>query len=654
MTDSTLSLFCCLDDFAKLFEEWARHHLLPSARQRRRGGKLCLGEMLFILVMFHISAYKDFKHFRLDGIRQAYRDCLGTLPSCGRFVGLMPPLLLHDFRGEATGIAFADSTRLAVCRRSDRKPLEAMTAALQGKVFADQGYLPTALQQRLWQRGLHLVTGIGRNMKNDLMPLLDKLLLRKRFIMETLFEVLKSTMGLEHSRHRSPIHALVHMVSCLAASTLAQPKVNMGNIPMPDPLPSIPSSSSPYPELGLQQPPGGDLCATAAASAMVELLPLPPDENLRLRHGAYQRSTRSSTRIEGNPLDDEAVRLAVASSDRTGGKAEQEVRNYWRALDMVEDWSQSRQPLSEAWIQQLHAVVIVRGRGRRRQRTPYRSTDVSVVDNLTRRIDYAPPSPDDVPALMGQLCQWWQGSEHLPAVVRAALLSHRFISIHPFDDGNGRCGRLLATASLWRCGYDFRGFLSIEEWFSRDREAYYAALQLGCPINFYDGRHDPDHSPWLVFFTGVVCHAAAALAQQARKLQARQEPTDPHLWEALDRRSQQLLTRLRARVAAGQADAQLFKPGDLEGWFAISSTTAQEWLRSWEREGFLRPAREGQRIRTWRLAQPWAGWVLSQPEQRESDNRKQGFYQPPGGPISPHGRTAPPIRQLNLHTFHLF
>ena len=360
-----------------------------------------------------------------------------------------------------------------------------------------------------------------------------------------------------------------------------------------------------------------DLCATAAARAVVEFLPLPPDENLRLRHGAYQRSTCSSTRIEGNPLDDEAVRLAVASSDRTGGKAEQEVRNYWRALDMVEDWSQSRQPLSEAWIQQLHAVVIVRGRGRRRQRSPYRTTEVPVVDTLTRRIDYAPPFPDDVPALMEQLCQWWQGSEDLPAVVRAALLSHRFISIHPFEDGNGRCGHLLATAALWRCSYDFRGFLSIEEWFSKDREAYYSALQLGCPVNFYDGCHDPDHSPWLVFFADVVCRAAVALAQQARKLQARQEPATPHPWEALDRRSQQLLTRLRARVAAGQAGAELFKPGDLEGWFAISSTTAQEWLKSWEREGFLQPAKEGQRIRTWRLAQPWAGWVLSQPEQRE-------------------------------------
>ena len=360
-----------------------------------------------------------------------------------------------------------------------------------------------------------------------------------------------------------------------------------------------------------------DLCATAAARAVVELLPLPPDENLRLRYGACQRSTRSSTRIEGNPLDDDAVRLAVASSDRTGGKAEQEVRNYWRALDAAEDWAQGKQPLSEAWIQQLHAVVIVRGRGRRRQRTPYRRADVPVVDTLTRRMDYAPPCPDDVPALMGQLCHWWQGSEGLPVVVRAALLSHRFISIHPFEDGNGRCGRLLATAALWRCGYDFRRFLSIEEWFSKDREAYYTALQLGCPVNFYDGRHDPDHSPWLVFFAGVVRRAAAALAQQARKLQARQEPAAPHPWEALDRRSQQLLTRLRARVAAGQADAELFKPGDLEGWFAVSSTTAQEWLKSWEREGFLQPAKEGRRIRTWRLTQPWAGWVLSQPEQRE-------------------------------------
>ena len=95
----------------------------------------------------------------------------------------------------------------------------------------------------------------------------------------------------------------------------------------------------------------------------------------------------------------------------------------------------------------------------------------------------------------------------------------------PLKSGNNSLMR--STATLWRCGYDFRRFLSIEEWFSQDREAYYAALQLGCPTNFYEDRHDPDHSPWLAFFAGVVRQAAAALAQQVQRLQARQGPMTP-------------------------------------------------------------------------------------------------------------------------------
>ena len=145
--------------------------------------------------------------------------------------------LLINHKGRIMAFRMTDGSR------DDRKPLEDMTAARQGKIFADQGHVSQPLLERLWQRGLHWVTSICRNRKKDLIPMLDKVLLRKRFIIETLFDKLKSSMGLEHTRHRSPINALVHILSCLAAYTLAQPKVKIGNIGIPNTMPSITSSS---------------------------------------------------------------------------------------------------------------------------------------------------------------------------------------------------------------------------------------------------------------------------------------------------------------------------------------------------------------------------------------------------------------------------
>ena len=121
MSLSITSLFCCLDDFARICEDWERQRLIPTARRRRRPGKPVLSEMLFIMVLFHLSPFKDFKHFWIHGVEQKYRSCFRLLPSYGRFVALMPRLfipfciLVHSLRGEQTGIYIADSTRLAVC-----------------------------------------------------------------------------------------------------------------------------------------------------------------------------------------------------------------------------------------------------------------------------------------------------------------------------------------------------------------------------------------------------------------------------------------------------------------------------------------------------------------------------------------------------------
>ena len=100
---------------------------------------------------------------------------------------------------------------------ADSTVLDEMTKRLAGKLYADKGYVGHKLFKTLWQRGLHLITGIRRNMKNHLMPITDKIMLRKRFLIETVLDTLKSEMGLEHSRHRSVINAMVHVLSCLVA-----------------------------------------------------------------------------------------------------------------------------------------------------------------------------------------------------------------------------------------------------------------------------------------------------------------------------------------------------------------------------------------------------------------------------------------------------
>jgi len=265
------ALYCCLDDFCQVFDDWEAHRLIPSPRKRQRSGKLSRSEMLFIVVLFHLSPYKNFKTFYLYGIGVQYRACFGDLPHYDRFVSLMPRLfvplmgLLHSLSGEETGLSFAASTKLAVCHNrrihrhkvfdglaargktamgwffglklhfvinhkgqivaltitpgntADSAVLDEITQHLSGKAYADKGDISREVFLKLWQRGLHLITGIKRNMRNHLMPLADKLMLRKRFVIETVLDILKCGMGLEHSRHRSVINAMVHVLSCLVA-----------------------------------------------------------------------------------------------------------------------------------------------------------------------------------------------------------------------------------------------------------------------------------------------------------------------------------------------------------------------------------------------------------------------------------------------------
>lgn len=345
-----------------------------------------------------------------------------------------------------------------------------------------------------------------------------------------------------------------------------------------------------------------------SARAVVSVLPLPPDQELRLRQTARQRATRHSTRIEGNTLNSQEVGQAVIAVGKTQTEMQQEVRNYWRALEWIEEQLEANRQPSEEYISQLHSIILVRGTGRRGVRSDYRKDECPVVDSATGRIDYAPPMPRDVPPLMQDLVRWWRSDEaaELPGPVRAGLLAHRFVSIHPFGDGNGRTARALATTELWRSGYDMRGFLSLEEHYTADLNAYYDNLQMRLPVNFYDGRHDPDHSQWLGYFLATMASAAHNLEQQAVSLYAPEQREAPP-WESLRRVQQQLLNRLLLRGLDEGAAAMAFSPGDMVEWFGISANTARDWLAKWRDEGFVQPLRpDAERVRAYVLTENWS------------------------------------------------
>jgi len=270
---SILDLYCSVDAFWQRFEPlWEREVLASGRRHRRRSTRLHPAEILTILILFQQSGYRTFKGFYTQHVQAQLRQEFPALLSYPRFVALMPRYLvpraiyLHTQLGKCSGISFIDSTSLSVChparisqhrvfgvdaRRGktsvgwfygfklhlvvndrgdllalcltpgntdDRRPVPHLVRRLFGRLFGDKGYISTPLAEQLFlAQGLRLITKLRKNMRNVLMDLSDKLLLRKRALIETIIDQLKNVCQIEHSRHRSPINFLVHLLAGLIA-----------------------------------------------------------------------------------------------------------------------------------------------------------------------------------------------------------------------------------------------------------------------------------------------------------------------------------------------------------------------------------------------------------------------------------------------------
>ncbi len=239
--------------------------------------------MMTIMILFHQSHYRTFKAYYTEYVQRHLQSEFPTLVSYHRFVELMPTILvplvayLHTQLGRCTGISFIDSTPLAVCHNArihqhrvfagraargktsvgwffgfklhlvvndqgelvafcltpgnvdDRHPVPKLAKGLVGKLVGDKGYLSQPLAQHLLvTHGLHLITRLRTKMHNRLLDWSDKLLLRKRAIIETITDQLKNISQIEHSRHRSPFNFLVNLVAGLIAYCLQPKKPSLG------------------------------------------------------------------------------------------------------------------------------------------------------------------------------------------------------------------------------------------------------------------------------------------------------------------------------------------------------------------------------------------------------------------------------------------
>jgi len=348
-----------------------------------------------------------------------------------------------------------------------------------------------------------------------------------------------------------------------------------------------------------------------AARAVVEHTPLPPAIEAELRHRARVRSTHYSTRIEGNRLTLEEAEQVIAGRRTSFAGRDRDIRevhNYWHALLRVEEWAEKKSPFTEELVRRLHALV---EHGTRARPTAYRTGQNAIRDSASGVIIYLPPQADDVPILMAQMVKWANQAEKegLPAPVIAGLIHYQFVTIHPFYDGNGRTGRLLATLILHRGGYGLQGFLSLEEHHARDLEGYYHSLAVHPHHNYYEGRAEADLTPWLEYFVKTLAGVFEMVRQEAVRCAREGVPAEPAELRRLDR---------RARLVLGLfAKVDTITTTDVAQALGLSGRMVRNLLQEWVADGWLlvsNPSKRGRRYSLSAVYRQYVGTLSATPK----------------------------------------
>lgn len=243
------------------------------------------------------------------------------------------------------------------------------------------------------------------------------------------------------------------------------------------------------------------LTAIAEAKAVIENAKLLPSSEVKLRRQALVRMTHNSTAIEGNQLNLREVAAVMNNKIvRASDRDIYEVKNYLKAMKFIEKIVKKKESVSEKNILIIHKLVCAKTLPAK-ESGHYRTGPIYVVNQrvgFQSEVKYTGPAATQVPSLMKNFIQWLnQGQKNnINPVIMAGLAHAEIAAIHPFNDGNGRTARAVATLLLYRLGYDFRHLFALEDYYNKNRANYYQAIHLGKNYN----ERQTDMTTWLEYF----------------------------------------------------------------------------------------------------------------------------------------------------------
>lgn len=329
----------------------------------------------------------------------------------------------------------------------------------------------------------------------------------------------------------------------------------------------------------------------------VSSVKLSPDVANKLRKNSKKRSSYASNKIEGNPLTEKQVDEVIESDERKHFlKPEQEVRNYFLALNYLEEKVKKKEIFSKELILDVQKLV---EKGASKEKIGFRGPMppgvlFAVYDSKTGNPDYIPPEYCDIPDLIDELVEYVNTTDDHPLIV-AAIVHYQLVTIHPFEDGNGRTARLLSGYIMDLNGYGFNGIGSLEEYFAYDIDEYYDSIQMGLSALYYSGRENPPHPEiWINYFLRMVKLYSGKVCDLQFSSDAENVEGSISYLKGKEKELLLLLIKKHKRE---------FTPIEISKELKVTNKTIINRLSVLSKNGFVIPILVNQRIRTYELSE---------------------------------------------------